>query len=95
VSEQPEAEPPNEGERMHAAIAEFVSAVYDHEDATIVTRFVVIAEADDGSTRWVEVGSFGADGHLLPQWEALGLIEYAKRVERGDFVMPRDDEGAE
>ena len=77
---------------MHAAIGDFISAIYDHEAPTIVTRFVVIAEADDGEARWVEVAAFGSDGYSLPEWESIGLIEYAKRVERHEFAHTTDDE---
>lgn len=83
---------PNEGEQMHAAIGEFISAIYDHENPTVVTRFVVIAEADDGEARWVEVVAFGADGHSLPEWESIGLIEYAKRIEQRTYTHAADDE---
>lgn len=76
---------------MHAAISEFISAIYDHEHATLVTRFVVIAEADDGEARWVEVAAFGSDGHLLPEWESIGLIEYAKRIEQHTFSSTSED----
>ncbi len=80
---------------MHAAISTFVSSIYNHESPTLVTRFVVIAEADDGDARWVEVVSFGADGHLLPEWESIGLIEYAKRVERCDFASAADEDDSD
>lgn len=84
-------EPETAGERMYAAISKFVSAIYD-DTPTLVTRFVVAAEADDGEARWVEVAAFSADGHSLAQWESLGLIEYAKRIERGDFARSASDE---
>jgi hypothetical protein len=80
------------GEHLHAAIRDWVSSVYGDEEPTIIPRFVVIAEADDGASRWLEVAAFGADGHCLPEWESIGLIEYARRVERREFASACDED---
>lgn len=79
------------GERLHQAIRDWVSDIYDGEP-TVIPSFVVIARADDGSSCWVEVGAFGSDGHCLPEWESIGLIEYARRVERREFTSSVADE---
>lgn len=79
------------GAVMHEAIRQWIASMYDGESC-VVTRFVVCAEADDGEARWVEVGAFGSDGWELPEWESLGLLDYAKRVQRGEFSHANDED---
>jgi hypothetical protein len=65
------------GEKMYAAIRDWVASAYD-PDPCVVTRIYVIAECDDGETRWLEYGGYSADGQQLTEWETAGLLQHAK-----------------
>lgn len=76
------------GETMHHAIRDWVASGYE-PDPCIVTRFHVIAECDDGETRWLEYGGYSADGAQLAEWEATGLMHHALDVLQANSITER------
>ena len=84
------------GQAMLTAIRDWVASAYEPEPC-VVTRFFVIAECDDGNTRWIEFGGYSADGHQLQAWEASGMLNHVIDTARArlmlDQVVP--DEGDE
>jgi len=76
------------GETMYNAIRDWAASGYE-PDPCIVTRFHVIAECDDGETRWLEYGGFSADGAPLTDWETTGLLQHASEARTARMITER------